>query len=161
MATILATGVNALRAAVGLWRGPALQEFAYDDFAQPHIRRLDDLRLDVIEELAAAELDAGFVREALQRIESAADADPFHEGFVELLMLGLYRSGRHVNARHRAYQTHRQMLAEELGVVPSPSLQRLYERILLHDPSLRLEPSDRAPAAGACTQPVQGAPSVP
>ena len=140
-ASDVATGMNALRAAVGLWRGPALQEFAYDDFAQSHIRRLSDLRLDVVEELAAAELGAGYVREALEQIELVVDEDPLREGFVELLMLALYRSGRHVNAL-RAYQSHREMLAVELGVVPSPTLQRLYERILLHDPSLRPERSD-------------------
>ena len=150
-----AAGLSALRAAVGLWRGTALQEFAYDDFAQPQIRRLGDLRLDVIEELAAAELAAGQVREALQRIEAAVDDDPLREGFVELLMLGLYRSGRHVHAL-RAYQSHRQLLAEELGVVPSPTLQRLYERILVHDPSLRPELTDARPHQGLRHNPYKG-----
>src|SRR5687767_9782127 len=49
-------GIALLREALRLWRGPALSDFTYEEFAQPYIRRLDDLHLDAIEELAAAEL---------------------------------------------------------------------------------------------------------
>jgi len=35
-----------LAEALGLWRGPALAEVAFDDFAQAEIRRLTELRLD-------------------------------------------------------------------------------------------------------------------
>ena len=52
-------GADLLRSAHALWRGPALSDFAYEEFAQPYIRRLHDLHLDAIEALAAAELDAG------------------------------------------------------------------------------------------------------
>src|SRR5687767_353856 len=34
-----------LQAALALWRGPALAEFGFDDFAQAEIRRLEELRL--------------------------------------------------------------------------------------------------------------------
>ena len=46
-----------------------------------------------------------------------------------------YASGRHVAAL-RSYDHYRRLLADELGVVPSPALQRLHERVLLHDPEL-------------------------
>ena len=36
-----------LQAALALWRGPALAEFAFDDFAQAEIRRLEELRLSL------------------------------------------------------------------------------------------------------------------
>jgi DNA-binding SARP family transcriptional activator len=48
-------GAAALRSALALWRGPALSDFAYEEFAQPYIRRLHDLHLDAIEELVGAD----------------------------------------------------------------------------------------------------------
>ena len=64
-------------------------------------------------------------------------------------MLALYRSGRHPEAL-RTYQQLRTVLADELGLDPSPSLQRLQERILLHDPSLLPRPVE--PARGASSR---------
>ena len=61
-------------------------------------------------------------------------------------MLALYRSGRHAEAL-RTYQQLRTTLVDELGLDPSPSLQRLQERILLHDPSLLPQPEQPAPDA--------------
>jgi basic membrane lipoprotein Med (substrate-binding protein (PBP1-ABC) superfamily)/DNA-binding SARP family transcriptional activator len=146
-------GADVLRTALRLWRGPALSDFAYEEFAQPYIRRLHDLHLDAIEQVAAAELDAGRVAEVLPMLDAAIREDPLRERSRELLMLALYRAGRHPEAL-RTYQQLRTMLAEELGLDPSPVLQRLQERILLHDPSLLpreprpTEPSQRNPYKG-------------
>ena len=128
-------GAAALRSALELWRGPALSDFTYEEFAQPYIRGLNDLHLDAIEELAGAELEAGRTTEVLPLVEAAIREDPLRERSRELLMLALYRSGRHAEAL-RTFQRMRELLAEELGLDPSPPLQRLQERILLHDPTL-------------------------
>ena len=93
-----AAGVALLNEALGLWRGPALSDFAYEEFAQPYIRRFHDLHLDAIESLAAAELEAGRVSEVVTLLESAIREDPLRERSRELLMLALYRSGRHAEA---------------------------------------------------------------
>ena len=132
---------GAFRAALALWNGPALSDFVYEDFAQGHVRRLHSLRPDAIHDLARVEIEARRFADALALIATARDEEPLREDCVELLMLALYRSGRHVDAL-RAYEAHRQLLADELGVVPSPSLRQLHERILLHDESLGLEPAD-------------------
>jgi branched-chain amino acid transport system substrate-binding protein len=50
-------------------------------------------------------------------------------------MLALYRSGRQAEAL-QAYQDGRQALAEELGLEPAESLQRLERQILEHDAEL-------------------------
>lgn len=128
-------GSEKLRAAMALWRGPALSEFAYDEFAQSEIRRLTDLRLAGLEELAAVELAAGRSAQAMSVLETAIREDPLRERLRELMMLALYRTGRHAEAL-RTYEAFRAKLGEELGLDPSPPLQRLQERILLHDPDL-------------------------
>ena len=94
---------------------------------------------DGVEGLTAAELDAAHVTEALPRAEALVGEEPLRERGVELLMSALYRSGRHRSGA-RAYQRHRNLLADDVGVVPSPCLQRLNERILLHDPTLLVSP---------------------
>ena len=138
-------GADRLRAALTLWRGPALSDFAYEEFAQPYIRRLTDRHLDAVEELAAAELAGGRAAEAVALSEAAVREDPPRERAREILMLSLHRSGRHAEAL-RTYQRLRELLDEELGLDPSPALQRLQERILLHDPALA---PAREGAAGA------------
>src|SRR4051812_37423417 len=45
-----------LRAALALWRGPALAEVAFEDFAQPEIRRLEELRVSALEARLEADL---------------------------------------------------------------------------------------------------------
>ena len=50
-------------------------------------------------------------------------------------MLALYRSGR-VSDSLRSFARFRALLVDELGIEPSPVLQRLQERILTHDPDL-------------------------
>ena len=134
-------GVALLREALRLWRGPALTDFTYEEFAQPYIRRLHDLHLDAIEELAAAELDAGRATAVVSLAEAAVQEDPLRERSRELLMLALYRTGRHAEAL-RTYKRLSEALDEELGVQPSPALRRLHERIIIHDPTLGLDPSD-------------------
>jgi basic membrane lipoprotein Med (substrate-binding protein (PBP1-ABC) superfamily)/DNA-binding SARP family transcriptional activator len=124
-----------LREALALWRGAPLSDFAYEEFAQEPIRRLQALRLDALEELAAADLERGQGQEALSLVEAAIGEEPLRERLRELQMVALYRCGRHPDAL-RAYQQFHRLLADELGLAPSPSLQRLNERVLLHDPSL-------------------------
>jgi len=138
-------GATLLREALSLWRGPALSDFLYEDFAQPYIRRLHDLHLHAIETLAAAELEDGRVADVLALLEGSIREDPLRERSRELLMLALYRSGRHAEAL-RTFENLRQLLDEELGLDPSPPLRRLQERIILHDPALAADTPREAPA---------------
>jgi basic membrane lipoprotein Med (substrate-binding protein (PBP1-ABC) superfamily)/DNA-binding SARP family transcriptional activator len=127
-------GAETLREALRIWAQP-LSEFSYEEFGLTEIRRLGQLRLGALEELAGAELLLGHDREVLLLVDQTLDEDPLRERSRELQMLALYRSGRHAEAL-RSYERFRSLLAEELGLDPSPSVRRLQERVLLHDPTL-------------------------
>lgn len=128
-------GAHALEAALRLWRGPPLAEFAYAEFAQPHIRRLDELRLRAVEEVSAARLQLGHAADALSELSTLLDQHPLRERARELQLLSLYRSGRQADAL-RTYEAYRRQLADELGVDPALALQQLQGRILLQDATL-------------------------
>src|ERR671931_2122827 len=48
-----------LQTALALWRGDALADYRFDEFAQPEIARLEELRMEAVEERLAAELAGG------------------------------------------------------------------------------------------------------
>ena len=146
-------GRAALRQALALWRGPVLSDFAYEEFAQPYIHRLNESHLDAIEALAASELDGGRTSEVAGLLQAAVREDPLRERSRELLMLALYRTGRHADAL-RIYDALRTQLADELGVDPSPPIRALYDRILFHDPALL--PEREAAAAAEARNPYKG-----
>jgi basic membrane lipoprotein Med (substrate-binding protein (PBP1-ABC) superfamily)/DNA-binding SARP family transcriptional activator len=128
-------GEEVLRWALDLWRGQPLSDFSYDDFAAETTRRLESLRLDAVEGLAELELDNDRPQEALRFAEDAISTDPLREFPRRLSMIALYRLGRHPEALS-SFQRFRSLLADELGLDPSPELRQLYERMLLHDPAL-------------------------
>jgi DNA-binding NarL/FixJ family response regulator len=70
-------------------------------------------------------------------------------------MLALYRADRQAEALE-AYQQVRELLVEELGVEPSPALQRLQKGILIQDPALELAAG--ITARNALVRPAQDAP---
>ena len=121
--------------ALGLWRGPALADVGYESFAQAEIARLEELRLAALEERIDARLSQGEHALVVAELEQLSAEHPSRERLVGLLMLALYRCGRQSDALE-VYTRGRLRLDEELGLEPSPELQRLQEAILRHDPSL-------------------------
>jgi DNA-binding SARP family transcriptional activator/tetratricopeptide (TPR) repeat protein len=124
-----------LREALGLWRGPALAEFAYEPFAESEIARLEELRLVAVEERIESDLAGGGHRELVPELEQLTAAHPLRERLRGQLILALYRAGRQADAL-RVYQETRRTLVDELGILPSPALQELERAILLQDPAL-------------------------
>ncbi|MFN2557638.1 MAG: BTAD domain-containing putative transcriptional regulator [Nitriliruptorales bacterium] len=133
-----------LRAALGLWRGPALAEFTYQPFAQNAIAELEELRLVALEERIDADLVLGRHVEVVAELEALVSHHPFRERLRGQLMLALYRSERQAEALE-VYRDARRMLVEELGIEPGEALQGLQQAILSHDPVLDLL-SSAAPA---------------
>ena len=137
-----------LREGLRLWRGPALADLAFEPFVQVEIARLEELRTAAREELVDAELELGRHSQLVAELESLVADNPLRERLRGQLMLALYRSGRQAEALE-AYREARETLVEELGIDPSPELQRLEQAILRHDPALELAeaPSGGPPAA--------------
>ena len=123
--------------ALALWRGPAFADLSDELSLLGEIARLDDLRLSATEHKFAAELAAGRHSANVGELEALTSRHQLRERLWAQLMLALYRSGRQGEALS-AYRRAREVLAEELGIDPSPELQALYERILRQDPDLRV-----------------------
>ncbi len=129
------SALGAFEQALAIWRGPALAEFAFADFAQREIGRLEELRLETVEGRFESTLQLGRHRAVLAELETRVAEHPLRERLRGQLMLALYRSGRQADALE-VYRSGRRLLAEELGIEPDDELQRLERAILNHDPSL-------------------------
>jgi DNA-binding SARP family transcriptional activator len=112
-----------------LWRGPALSEFADQEFATATIARLGELRLIAIESRMDADLRLGRHADLVPELELLVREHPLRERMCGQLMLARYRAGRQADALQTFHDT-RQTLLDELGVDPSPELTRQYEVLL-------------------------------
>jgi DNA-binding SARP family transcriptional activator len=121
--------------ALSLWRGSALEGLTDTDSLRAEADRLDDLRIDALEERFEARLELGEHREIVSELQHAVHERPFRERLWRQLMLALYRSGRAADALE-AYQSARRIHVEQLGLEPGPELRRTQEAILAHDPEL-------------------------
>ena len=121
--------------ALALWRGPALADLAAEEFAQPEIARLEELRLSAVEDRIASELELGRQAEVVGELEALVAHNPLRERLRALLMLALYQSGRQADALE-AYREARSLLLDELGIEAGSELRALEQAILRHDASI-------------------------
>jgi predicted ATPase/DNA-binding SARP family transcriptional activator len=133
-----------LRGALDLWRGPALADFVYEQWAHAEVERLAELRMVCFEERIEAELQLGRHAELVGELEALVAEHPLRERLREQLMLALYRSGRQAEALD-VYQQTRRLLVDELGVDPSPELRELEAAILRQDVALAVAAAARPP----------------
>lgn len=133
-----------LRAALGLWRGPALADLLDFPFAQGEATRLEEARLAALEGRIEAELLCGRHGELTGELEGLTREHPFRERLWGQRMLALYRCGRQADAL-ACFQQLRRLLGEELGIEPGTSLRTLETAILRHDPDLEWSPTRRPP----------------
>ena len=105
------------------------------DFAQPEIRRLDELRLVALEERIDADLELGRHGDVIGELEGLVAEHPLRESFLRQLMLALYRAGRQAEALD-VYQAARTRFVDELGIEPGPELRQLQAEILRHEAGL-------------------------
>jgi DNA-binding SARP family transcriptional activator/TolB-like protein len=128
-----------LREALAMWRGEAMSDVADYPFATAEAARLDNLRLDALEDRIDSDLACGRHAEVMGELEKLTSIHPMRERLFGELMLAQYRLGRQADALHTC-QRLRRSLAEELGVDPGHDIELLEERILVHDPGLVVGP---------------------
>lgn len=127
-----ALALDSLDEALALWRGRAFEGYETQEWARPTAVRLQSLRATAAEHRVEALLATGRNDEAIADLARLVAEDPLRERLQALYMRALYRSQRQAEAL-RAYAEYRSVLAEELGVDPSPELRRLEQSILHHD----------------------------
>jgi predicted ATPase/DNA-binding SARP family transcriptional activator len=118
-----------LRAALALWRGPALADVADAEFARAPIARLTELWLTSTEYRIAAELRLGAGPSLVAELTELVAGHPLREPLIGGLMRALAAAGR-PSAALSAYEQARGRLAAQLGVDPSPELAGLHLALL-------------------------------
>ncbi|WP_395360452.1 BTAD domain-containing putative transcriptional regulator [Streptomyces sp. YH02] len=121
--------------ALDLWRGPAFAGFAEEPFARAAADRLEEERLAVRETLAEARLDAGEQDILAGELAELVALHPLRERLRAVQLRALYRAGRQSEAL-AGYEELRTLLADELGLDPSPELAALHAAMLRQDASL-------------------------
>jgi DNA-binding SARP family transcriptional activator/tetratricopeptide (TPR) repeat protein len=116
------------RAALDLWRGPALAGIDSRTVRQG-AAVLDEQHAVAIEDWVDLELSGGRERDLIGELTGLVESFPLRERLRAQLMLALYRAGRQADALAE-YRRARQVLQDELGIDPGPDLRDLHQRIL-------------------------------
>jgi DNA-binding SARP family transcriptional activator len=93
----------------------------------------------LLEHAAELAIELGWMRDAVSYATRLMEADPVSELASRVLMLGHAGMGEQHHAL-QAYERCRQVLAEELGVDPSPQTQAVHLQVLRPPPSSRPAP---------------------
>ncbi|MDQ0757412.1 AfsR/SARP family transcriptional regulator [Streptomyces canus] len=130
-----ARAARCYRQALALWQGPALVDVRRGPVLGIEVTRLEESRLMITERRIDADLRLGRHAELIAELTDLIARHSHHEGLHAQAMVALYRSGRQASAL-TVYRRLREGLIEELGVEPSPQLQRLHQAMLAVDPEL-------------------------
>ncbi|HEY5845805.1 MAG TPA: AfsR/SARP family transcriptional regulator, partial [Microlunatus sp.] len=114
---------------LALWRGEPYAGVADTGWLGPARQQLADARLELAELRLQALLEVGRPEEAIGDLGPLLVEHPFRERLWARRMLALYQAGRQSDAL-TAFAEVRDLLADELGVDPSPSVQEMYGRLL-------------------------------
>jgi DNA-binding SARP family transcriptional activator/tetratricopeptide (TPR) repeat protein len=136
--------LDATRAALRLWRGPALAGLGGPTLVAA-ATRLDEQRLSAVELSTELTLGLGRHDEIVSELAALVASYPLRERLVRYLMLALHRGGRQAEALD-AYERLRVRLAGELGLDPSLETRDLHTAILRDDVQSTMDaPAVRAP----------------
>jgi DNA-binding SARP family transcriptional activator len=118
----------AVRAALALWRGPALEEFAHEEWAAGVAARLHELHAAAVEEHAEGLLGRGQWCEAIALLRAHIARHPLRDRPRGQLMRSLAGDGRQAEAL-RALHDYWRLLDAEVSTAPSNEVRELGERI--------------------------------
>ncbi|SDH12805.1 BTAD domain-containing putative transcriptional regulator [Nonomuraea jiangxiensis] len=128
------TRAGLLAEALKLWRGPALADFSDEEFARAAVARWEEQRLAAVEAYAEARLELGEHRELVGELGEEVARHPYRERLRAAHIRALHRAGRTGEAL-ASFQELRHLLADELGLDPSPELVALRQAVLAGDPA--------------------------
>ncbi|MFC3452130.1 AfsR/SARP family transcriptional regulator [Amycolatopsis speibonae] len=148
-----AAAVRHLGEALSACRGAVLEDLADNEALAGSIAPVEELRLSVAEDHLDARLRLGEHREVIAPLREFVAEHPLRERPWAHLMTALYRSGDPAGAL-AVYTDCRRVLADRLGLEPSPDLAELHRAMLDRDPGLTAV----SPAAVTVTAPETTAP---
>lgn len=122
-------------------------------WAAPYRSRLNEVRLQLMEDLVAARVGLGAGSELVGELQDLTRSYPLREGFWAALIIALYRAGRQAEAL-TAYQQVRRLLIDKLGVEPGPELQSIHKDLLQQRVSRAADTDVRRSRPGNLTLPV-------
>lgn len=137
-----AEAAAAARDALELWRGPPLEDLLDNGWAGERLRRLEDLKLSLLEEEFDYRLTFDPSPALVEEIEAACASAPLREKLHAQLMLALGACGRRADALHE-YDRVRRRLSEELGIEPGAVLRDAHRVVLTVEPDARWVPVSR------------------
>lgn len=132
---LVARLVDDLDTALASWRGTPYADLGDAPAVVAGRARLEDLALVAREDRAALELLRGHHALVAADLEPLVAAHPLRERLWELRAVALVRSGRQGEALELLRRA-REVLVEELGLDPGPSLRALQDLVLRQDPGL-------------------------
>lgn len=124
-----------LGCALELWRGTAFADMPAGRILEIEAISLEERRLGVIERRIEADLALNRHSDLLGELRLLTAKHPMSENLTGFLMIALYRSG-HAGRALEEFQRLRAVLRGDLGIEPSPRLERLQQAILARDPAL-------------------------
>nr|QJA42413.1 AlaK [Streptomyces alanosinicus] len=123
------TGIRGLEEALGMWRGSGLSDVPTGMVLEGRRLMLEERRLDTIEALIDARIEAGLHQQVTAELASLTSEHPFHEGLHAQYMRALALSGRRAGALE-VFARLRSRLIEEIGIEPGYPLHQLQHKIL-------------------------------
>jgi DNA-binding SARP family transcriptional activator/streptogramin lyase len=126
----------AARDALELWRGQPLEDLLDNGWAGESLRRLEDLKLSLLEEEFDCRLTFDVSPGLVEELEAACASAPLRERLHAQLMLALGACGRRPDALHE-YDRVRRRLSDELGIAPGTVLREAHRAVLTVEPDAR------------------------
>jgi DNA-binding SARP family transcriptional activator/streptogramin lyase len=130
------------RGALDLWRGPPLADLHDNGWAGDELRRLEDLKLSLLEEEFDSRLTLGVSPRLVDELEAACASAPLRERLHAQLVLALGASGRRTDALLE-YDRVRRRLSEELGIGPGAALREAHRTVVVGEADERAVPVPR------------------
>lgn len=122
-----------LSAALAQWRGPVLEDLRDFPFVDAFGAALMEDKLVALTARAEAEMACGRTRSIIGELEALVAEHPYREPLWAQLITAYYLTERQYDALD-AYARLKNALADDLGIDPGPTLQRLHQRILRQEP---------------------------